>query len=51
MKKDDSDFWLPFMLVGMWGLIIVIACGTAFSIGYDMGKDAVRIEENSNGVD
>lgn len=46
----DSDFWFPFMLVGMWALIIVIAAGMFFSIGYDLGRDSTQMEVVSNEV-
>lgn len=44
----DSDFWFPFVLVGIWALIIVIAAGLFFSIGYDMGRDAVEVTYDQN---
>lgn len=44
----DNDFWFPFLLVGMWALIAVIAAGTFFSIGYDMGRDAVEVTYDQN---
>lgn len=48
MTKEDNNFWFPMLLVGMWALIIVMLCGTFFSIGYDMGKDAVEVTYDQN---